>query len=272
MKIRYVALLLLPVLIALCGAGFGPQIVKGPMPSNTAVTTWAPTNVAGAVFWGVCSNVVQDGANAVSTWLDASGLENDALFSTAKARYSNAIPALNMYPYNSNGGNYTNVLGTTYSQPNTIVVVAMLRAGGSTYNQQFVDSRSVAARQIFAIDVDPYGYNRLLLFAGTWLASPNGTTIGLTNRWVIYTATFAGANSLIRTNGVLLVSGNAGTQDAGNGFTLFDDAQWKSFYVFGGLCRELIWYNSSISSNDIFTVERNLARKWGITNTVVPGD
>lgn len=275
---RFLLLLLLP--LSCFAQGFGSFAHDKPFLAAPIIATQSdnPTNISDASIWLISTNVVLSGA-AVTSIYDNSGHGNHVT-NAAGGGWPWASNSPSSVYWSATYGNreLTNRTLGSLSQPNTIIFVANIRGTAvkaTSYNYTLftTDSDNCAG----GYSVDPFRFggsgsssnSLFMLSAGTYLHSPNQSIRNITNTFAIYTMLFNGASSLCRTNGVLLMSGNAGN-GAINGMFAWSTGNLP--YSFEGWLAECIIYNSALSSNNMFTVERYLARKWGITNTVVPGD
>lgn len=84
----------------------------------------------------------------------------------------------------------------------------------------------------------------------------------------IWTYQFNGASSILRTNGAQSVTGNAGSQ-ACAGLRLGNIAVGQTTFLSSGMSEGLM-YEGAMSADDMLLVEKYLAAKHGITNSVVP--
>lgn len=270
---RFILLLLL-LPLSCFAQGFGSFAQDQPFLAATAPSgpNDDPTNgIAGCIFWGVATNCTTVNSTNVKIWTDQSGNNNheyvmgSGIFVLSPENYKawilfDAVASL------------TNTTMGTLNQPNTAMVVASFEAT-TTDGGNFLDSHQTSARNLFSFNAPPGGGgNRLQLYAGTALNSAAGTASSLTNKWIIYTCQWNGANSLIRTNGALLISGNAGSQACGLGFHINDGAAFDTTQLPNVEVRELVIWNAGLNSNTLFAQEQRLARRWGITNSIVPGD
>lgn len=259
-----------------CGQGFGTFTHDQPFLSANPATTINsdPTNVVSTcIAWYLMTNSTTDGNNRLITVYDMSGNAYDAIRTQFVAPYksNSTSSAWWLYPGSSAVGMSNSVPGV--SQPNTVIVVACPVADSSRSSPYDVKVwNSSGANNIqFAFELLPGVSTRnAFMYAGAGVSSANNTMDNLTNIWTIYSVSYNGANSVLRTNGVMMVSGNAGASAWSNpGGIVFGGNDGLRAYS-GGM-RELIWVGT-VTSNELFTLERNLARKWGITNSVVPGD
>ncbi len=144
---------------------------------------------------------------------------------------------------------------TALSQVNWVFIVYWSLRGS---NPVF-DSQSTAAR----ISCDPGNYSgagTLQLFCGTSL-----TTVAPTNSyWTLYSFKCNGASSIIRTNGVQAVTGNAGA-GAPTGFRLGADATPNAVTT-ASFVAKLLMYNADLSNGDRDNIENGLMNEYGISH------
>lgn len=244
MKLRYLALLLLPVLVAVCGAGFGPQIVKGPIPGFSSPTA--------AIYEHVRYDVNALGLNdgdAVTFLTDQGVYKYHALQGTAGARpyWTNNAGEINNQGYLKFSGSQT--LSTNWSTlfppPYHVFMVAALPSSGS-YSVAFGQTAGSNWGRGLSLDA-----NNARATCGAFVSQ----TCNLTD-WAIWEICFNGLNSYIRTNGPLLAAGYIGTNNA-FGVIFGDSSTMKLAY----------WsmYTNALTDALATEVTATLATRYGIT-------
>lgn len=228
--------------------------------SNVAAA-WAPTNAYG--WWYAGSMLPKANGTGVTNWPDSVSTHNLTTNNAAASPYFtnsiiNSLPAVYFATAASRG--LTNAFGTTLSQPVTYFLVALMQNIGGT--PAVFDGIDTSLRNTFTRNLAGDGVYLCGLISGGGGQS-GGTAI--TNQWCVYTVCFSGANSFVRTNGVLnyKVSSTPGANGTA-GITLGGRYDGSSTYRYIGWVSELILYNGLPATNDMQWVESNLKTKYGL--------
>lgn len=133
------------------------------------------------------------------------------------------------------------------NQPNTVIMCLLNR------NQFgfFYDNSSGGREFINCVPNTSYGF-----FAGSGATINSSTTL---SNFFLLTAVFNGASSYYRTNGVLMGTGNPGSQGMGV-MILGNDLTGASPWI-GQLCSFRIYANA-LNTNDLHTAEQNIATRY----------
>lgn len=201
----------------------------------------------------------------VATWFNIGLLQGSTSFdlrtSSSVWPYStNSItptgkPAVDFIKNDNNiGVNAPHWGGSASNQPNTMLTIIRMSGGFPVANPDLYDC-SAGSRTIAGVTSAGFTY-----FSGSGVFQGNGTT---PTGFFLLTIVYSGANSYVRTNGVLVGTGNPGTGAMGNLF-LGNDITAVSKFV--GEMSALRLYNEVPSTNNLHTAEQNLATRYlGIT-------
>lgn len=202
----------------------------------------------------------------VATWKNKTGYGDFTQATGANQGYL-VINGINGYPYvyfpptnsaSASGMDGLDILGYgDYSQPNVMFYV--IRCHPQTGLATIFDSGNNTSRHAFTYDI---ANKRFQIYAG---GAVNGPGTIATNTWYIVSAKFSGANSYIRTNGVLYVSGDVGTQMFYEGISLNHGTSPGDYVGKNNDVAEMRFYSADMSSNAVYSVESELATKYGIT-------
>lgn len=154
----------------------------------------------------------------------------------------------------------TNYNGVTYSQTNTAFFVVSNALPTTVGGYELLDS-GPGERSLVQSAAD--GVNNVLQSYSGSLLSGSQTPSG----WMVMTVTWEGANSVIRTNGATMVTGDAGTGKF-KGFVLFADDKRGDISATGwqGCMAEGLFYNTNFTTDQMLSVERHLMWKYCIAN------
>lgn len=263
------------------GQGFGPKIVKGPIPGAAGVNIVMPTT--NLLLWYRADKGVYadnppttpstDGGTAAwwTNYIAANQYNanvdydiNSFPWPKYHSTVVNGLPALEFggsSDHSSLIAGNVGGLGHVITPPWTVICVASCTNanggvlwGDTTYGVWSLQMANPNAYWWY--DAGHYFY-----FQATPL-----------NRFQIVTSmeNYSGATAVVRTNGVLA---NSGTMYATNlnGFVMGDirSAVGMEFY---GWIAEVLVYEPTLSSNDTFQAERYLSHKYWITNSVLTGN
>ncbi len=214
---------------------------------------FTPLKLPGLELWLDASQIVglNDG-DPVATWSDLSGNGNHATQATGSKRplWKTAIVNGRAVVRPDGVDDYlaTASASPTLAQPGTVYIVGALAAGG-----YLIDSVGGGRNAI----TDQSGLASL--FAGNGPIQ-SSQAVGTTIR--IWTATFNGATSILRVNGVQKLSGDAGSQSQ-NGFVICARTGGTLGFNAGDVCEYIV---SSLlhSASDMQRTERYLGAKYGI--------
>lgn len=230
---------------------------------------FVPTSVTGIKLWiEPIAGMYQDFSRTVAAqdnmevraWTDISGVGNHLTNNTAPAmdnRYASArtapfnIPCLrNLSGFSAGNNKLTTATFSALAQVNWCFIVYYSSHGGNATFDGVTSARMSCSCSFAA--------SSLQLFCGSSL-----TTLSPTQRkWMLFSFKGNGANSIIRTNGVQAVTGNAGT-GAPVGFTVGADnagaAITTPYYI-----AEILFYNADLSNGDRDSIEEYLRAKYAL--------
>lgn len=210
--------------------------------SDTPTSLYPTNNGAVPVAW---TNIVYPGPVNVSLNLVVPG---GVAFPTVQNNQTpTGKPALDWSLNNSANNTWMNKQSNGSNQPNAFYVV--LHTTGSQGGR--IEDVSVGARTLLGFETTTIDF-----FAGS-LVTLN--TANLSGTWMVVTYVINGANSYVRTNGVLVGTGSPGSN--GMGFTLLgNDTSLAT--PFKGQMSALRVYNEAPTTNNEYTVEQNLASRY----------
>ena len=201
----------------------------------------------------------------IASWADSSGNNRNATQAGAdslKPKYRTNV--LNGQPVvRYDGSDYLDV-AITLAQPFTVVLVGATRgnskppeidAGLSDY---FFDAQGSASRVTIARNWNATNGNEYAAFSGTALLF---TDAAIDDAYVIWTATFAGASGVLRTNGTQRAAGNIGTNNLAS---LRIGARYTASNFLVGDIAEIIVV-ASLSDANRAALEQYAAAKYAIT-------
>lgn len=142
---------------------------------------------------------------------------------------------------------------TASNQPNAIFIVGTFHSNPSTYNDSVSGGREI-------LNFATAGVANSSFYAGTSVPLPGGVAAGASGSWVVISEVFNGANSYIRTNGVLYGTGNPNTQGLGK-MEIGDDPTYVAPFL--GKMVAVLVYGQAPSTNDLQNVEKNLSKMFG---------
>ncbi len=246
---------------------YTPYIDQNPTGTNWLIPTFNPTNSqGGCVLWleasqGMCQdefglNPTATGLN-VRSGLDLSGFAgrltnvnvNCGMFYRGPNDSPDNIPALNMIP-----GVAAWLVSPTFAsqtQPNWCFM--LWRGRGQGFGM--LDGLSEAGGRFSCIPAESSA-SAFQVYGGSSLVA---TSINNIN-WRLFTFSENGANSVIRTNGVQVVSGNAGTQTPAR-WTVGSDYPLS---VMQGNCylAEILVYHTNLTALQVTNVENYFRTKY----------
>lgn len=246
-------------------------VVSGKSVASAGESFFNPLGIPGLTLWLDASRGLwQDLAgtipattngNAVMRWNDQSGNGFDMTNRATASQVTwvqfggpNSTPTVN----NSTTANiaiFNSVLTNLISPPVWTFVVFNRTATNATHDIFDGGNKpSAASKMLMRIDS-----------TGNWLLAGNSATLTdgkiLTFNYQLFEAELNGASSLIKTNGVLAVTGNAGMVGP-NGFSVFGSASASA--VLQGNISEVLVYNASLTSQNISDIETYLNTKYSI--------
>lgn len=200
------------------------------------------------------STISLNGSN-VSQWDDKSYNEFSFIQATESRQplYSSAKRnGLNAVTFDGTDDNLKTTFTKTFTQPNTIFVVASVSTGSGDYIYDGINSTN---RHALLGNSD-----RWTLYGGLFLS----TTTSYNSNLHLHSTVFNSSSSIHRLDGTQVLSGNTGTQNLADGLNLGTFYNSVSNPLNGDIC-EFILYNSILSDNERDIIESYLMTKWGIT-------
>lgn len=236
-------------------------------PGGSGGGGFSPLSLTGLVLWCDCSDsstLFQDTAGTtpatanndpVGRINDKSGNSNNFLQGVAGSKPSVQLAVqngLNVVDWDGT----SDIMATaafTLDQPFTVFMAATLRAvGNSGANDAVMDGATFASAALLS-----YNVTSTQMYAGASLVSASQAVF---SSFQAATLKWKGASSLLRIDGVQLMTGNAGTQNAG-GVTLGALAgggnRWTQLRL-----GELIVCNVDSDAGDVTNTETYLMDKW----------
>lgn len=225
-----------------------------------SVSRWSPTN---AFVWYHADSITASDGSAVSNWSDSSGGGHDAWVYGANNQYApyfsnsvvNGKPSLIWTNPAANRIALTNSFGSALAQPFTLMFVINAGARNGSFPYLF-DGIDTTRCYTYRDSGTPWVY---VTAAGNTINSPSAPPSG----YHILTVFFNGTSSYIRTNGVLLLSGNPGTASV-NGFTLGNKYDTSTDRSMNGGISEIIIYKGAMATNDLQWAENALGTNYNI--------
>jgi len=230
---------------------------------------FTPLSITGCQLWldgaDPAGNRVIPASGTLSTWVDKSGVGNNAIAYTGATApsFSSATNSITF------GANYYYVSGIS-SGPSAQTLFMVLRRTSAVTNTPYGSSVNSGATWYMNhtdpsfIAWNPYGQNNSsganLLFYNNVTNVVCGTNSGGTN--IMYlngTADTAGSTSF-SSSGIMTI----GTSSSGTNGALTQNG-------FIGTISEVIFYNSVLGTTQRQQVESYLAQKWGATSSLVAG-
>ena len=203
-------------------------------------------------MWLDASDVVKDGDNKVSQWIDRSGNNFHALQSTAADQPLWVDDELNGQPVLQFDGS-SDVMkidfGQTFEQPGTLIFVHKMRETG---NNQFIIDRLDSFHYLIFKGADNVSMN-----AGSTLVS----SLDVPYDYTLFTNIFNMGSARFYINGVLNSSGNVGSHTV-NGFTL--GARYNNVSFASVNFAEIIFYDRLLTTFERQTVEKYLMNKYAL--------
>jgi len=217
-----------------------------------------------------------DASNRVISWIDQiSGYNANATLAEKRPYLINVNTGNGIHPVLEFDNKYflkTAAFSAPFVQTNVIFAVAAKTASGVDYfcdgltsaNRNSFYTRSATPPHSYAM----YSYNTQLI---------NGAALEVVdpNNYQIFTVVFAGTSSQMRIDGVVKLSGNAGTGPL-DGLAIGSDRNGNQ--CFRGRMAEFLVYDGGLNTEQILAVESYLRYKYKITpsasiaNTPVPGN
>jgi len=208
-----------------------------------------------------------NGGTTLGTWLDRTSNHNDF---TNAASSTHFVPGYRFGSGPTNGWfvefstNTTAASGSPFglqcvnspgsNQPNTVFMVAKLKNNPSSYFDAISGSREQFVGRV--IGGSP---NNSTMYAGTVDNSVN--PIQSSDLWCVFSFTFNGTSSYVRTNGVAVSGGlNPGTGGLGK-MLLGHDQTFTAPYA--SKMAAVLVYGQAMSTNDLQAVEKNLSKMFG---------
>jgi hypothetical protein len=230
---------------------------------------FTPTSITGCQLWldgaDPAGNRVIPASGTLSTWVDKSGVGNNAIAYTGATApsFSSATNSITF------GTNYYYISGIS-SGPSAQTLFMVLRRTTSSWNTPYGSSVNSGATWYMDnasptfIAWNPFGQNNSsganLLFYNNVTNVVCGTNNGGAN--IMYlngTADTAGSTSF-SSSGIM----NIGTSSSG-----INGAPTQNGFI--GTISEVIFYNSVLGTTQRQQVESYLAQKWGATSSLVAG-
>lgn len=218
-------------------------------------TVDSPDDVTGLTLWlksESLTNYAQ--GDYITTWSDSSGnnyhLTNSAHYPTMQ---TNVPTGLQSATFINTGDSLSN-LAITVAQPLTVIVLANHYDGSVNYPALF-DSATGGDMTVYLKST-----GELPVIAAA--TAVEGTIAIPVNEWIVFTATFNGASSSLRTNMSAAITGDPGANglagivlgnlSGGNVAT-----RWR--------IAEVLIYNTAVSSNDVVSLEQYITNKFSIS-------
>ena len=196
--------------------------------------------------------------DVVGAWADKSGNGNDALQATTanKPLYKAAIKnGLSIIRFDgANDWLVTAAFASALSQPNTIVVAAMINTATPVTTKIYVDGIAGASRHVVYASNPEFEF---AIYAGAVLVSGDA----LNTNYNILTAIFSGVSSELFLNGTSIVSGDAGAHTL-TGLTVAASATLAT--PLPGDELEILVYDSALSTSNRQAVEAYINSKWSL--------
>lgn len=216
-----------------------------------------PDDVSGLNLWlnnDYLTNYVY--SNSITAWNDSSGSSQHVTNTSSYGPIllTNVIGSKSAAGFIYAGSSLSNSV-LTIPQPFTVFVLAYLQSGSSSSPPLF-DSGTGATHKpvLYFLSTS----ERLVQDAGTSVTNANAVPVG---QWILYSSVWNGANSYVRTNASVAISGNVGTMGITNIVigNLNGGARTPSTYV-----AEVIAYTNALSTNEIISIEKYVTNKFGI--------
>ena len=219
-------------------------------------TPFSPIDLSPALWLDASDETtITESGGAVSQWDDKSGNGYHVAQGTSANQPTTGtrtVNGLNVIDFDGSNDSLVDADGPTFSQPNTIIVVAEFDDVSGINN--VVDGRINAQRNLLRA-----GSNNFLMYAGSVLSG--GSPVTATPYAMV--ATFDGVSSSLRVNGSTVLTGNVGTQDFAS---IRIGAEFDGVgQELDGAVGEIIIVNGTLTAQQIADTETYLADKWGIT-------
>lgn len=208
------------------------------------------------------TGVTLDGSNRVISWIDQVS-DYDASVTLAEKRpyLKNVNTGNGIHPVLEFDNKYflkTPAFASLFNQTNVIFVVAAKTASGVDY---FCDGLSAANRNSFYTRSATPPHSYAMYSYNTQLINGNALEVVDPNNYQIFTAVFSGTSSMMRIDGVVKLSGNAGTGPL-DGLTIGSDRNGNQ--CFRGRMAEVLVYDGGLNTEQILAVEDYLKYKYKI--------
>lgn len=216
-------------------------------------SSFSPSSISGLLLWLKADSLALSNGNSVTTWGDSSGNGHDMTFNV------NAGNAGGTAVYNTNvlngkpvvrlagGGNFTNSLGDTISQPITIFSVSTTKDGFYLFDGINSTNRIVS-----------YCVGNVHFFAGGDIDSG----VASSNSFADFCFVSNTTSSAVYKNGTLAATGNIGTNSI-TGFTL-NNRNERTETINNNEFAEFIVYLGALSDTDRIKVQNYISSKYGI--------
>ena len=222
--------------------------------SGSGGSSFSPASISGLLLWLKADSLALSDGNAVTTWADQSGGGHNMTFnvnttnSGGTAVYNtnvlNGKPVVRL----AGGGNFTNSLGATISQPITIFSVSTAKIQADQYLFDGINSTN---------RIVSYVASGVHLFAGFDIVGGAGSS-----SFDSYCFVANGASGVLYKNGTSIASGDIGANTI-TGFTL-NNRNEKTGTANNNEFAEFIVYQGALSDADRILVQNYLSSKYGI--------
>ena len=221
---------------------------------------WLPTNVPNIILWYNADALVASVGDFITTWSNSCATTNNLTSSgTSKPQYTNSVSILSGKPWLWFDGNNDYMQMTTGSWPQTNTEFVLFRKYPTAAVEVVSDGSDVNYRKSFFIDAS----RKFTIYAGGGPAASSANAAP-TNIWMLAELTWAGTASEILTNGVSVLTGDAGTMGL-HGYTVGASYSLASF-LHGGVA-EILVFNSNVSSADRTKIRNYFTGKYGAYST-----
>lgn len=237
--------------------------------SGAKKNPWTPAQITTALWLDAndASTITLNGSN-VSQWNDKSGNSRNLIQPTTASQPTYSTNSLNSkatidFPTNKTMVNNAFTIGTT----STVFAVIKPNSLNSGQNRDFITTGATADNsKAHILFHDVSSTRSLALYAGVGFSTPNVLTQGL---WSVIGGITNGASSELRSNGIVVATGNAGNQSWTSGIRLGSNS-YSTFYSIATYA-EVIVTSKVLSQSDKQKIEGYLAHKWGLTANLPAG-
>ncbi len=222
------------------------------------------------------TGVTLDGGSRVISWTDQiSGYNAAATLAEKRPFLINANTGNGIHPVLDFDNKYflkTPAFSSLFTQTNVMFVVAAKTASGVDY---FCDGLTAANRNSFYTRVATPPHSYAMYSYNAQLINGNALEVVDPNNYQIFTVVFAGTSSMMRIDGVVKLSGNAGPGPL-DGLAIGSDRNGNQ--CFRGRMAEFLVYDGGLNTEQILAVEDYLKYKYkitpsaGIAKDPVPGN